>query len=89
MNTIQNQYNNIVCNHIGTTLYHLQLKMHIQYNHNTNAISLQYGHNVNTTCQTTYIQCKYGATSIIIETIPKLSQYNLNCFNAYFTRAKH
>jgi len=53
MNTIYNQYNNRVCNHIETTLFHLQLKMHIQYNHNTNAISLQYGHNVNTTCQTT------------------------------------
>jgi hypothetical protein len=53
MNTILNQYNNRVCNHIVTTLYHLQLKVHIQYKHNTNAISLQYGHNVNTTCQTT------------------------------------
>jgi hypothetical protein len=53
MNTILNQYNNIVCNHIVTTLYHLQLKVHIQYKHNTNARSLQYGHNVNTTFQTT------------------------------------
>jgi hypothetical protein len=52
MNTILNQYNNRVCNHIVTTLYHLQLKVHIQYKHDTNAISLQYGHNVNT-CQTT------------------------------------
>jgi hypothetical protein len=42
MNIIENQYNNRVCNHIITTLYHLQLKVHIQYNHNTNAISLQY-----------------------------------------------
>jgi hypothetical protein len=29
MNTILNQYNNRVCNHIITTLYHLQLKVHI------------------------------------------------------------
>jgi hypothetical protein len=34
-------------------LYHLQSKVHIQHKHNTNAISLQLGHNVNTTCQTT------------------------------------
>jgi hypothetical protein len=66
MNIIYNQYNDGVCNHIVTTLYHLQLKVHIQYNHNTTIISLQYGHNVNITCQTTKTQCKYGATSFII-----------------------
>jgi hypothetical protein len=52
LNTILNQYNNRVCNHIVRTLYHLQLKVYIKYKHNINAISLQYGHNVNT-CQTT------------------------------------
>ncbi len=89
MNIIENRYNNRICNHIITTLYRLQLKVHIQYNHNTNAISLQYWHNVNTTCQTTKNQCKYGATSFISQTIRKLSRYNLNCFNAYFTWTKH
>ncbi len=57
MNIIENRYNNRVCNHIVTTLYHLQLKVHIQYNHNTNAISLQYGHNMSNNKNPMQIWC--------------------------------
>jgi hypothetical protein len=54
----------------------------MQYHHNMDIMWIQHGkqHKYN---------AKYDATSIIIETIPKLNQYNLNCFNAYFTRTKH
>jgi hypothetical protein len=84
MNIIENRYNNRVCNHIITTLYHLQLKVHIQYNHNINAISLQYRHNVNTTCQTTTKQMQIRCYIIYYLNNTKIKSLQSKLFQCLF-----